>query len=813
MMRATDRANVSRSIDYEIAEGHLPAGSTLGSPKAVALVKATGALARLYSCDADADAFGAVLVRHWRRPSGVALQSRGRFVLAPERQERFAELPSGLRSRERIFVLAAPPRGPGHSTVQAPAAYYEVSLRNEGGEALELDTYAAVRLCDDYRERVEARFDDAIGAFVVRTEERPAFVRIAATTAESAGWEVTNDHGKLESPAFPGPLADAVVAHGADPIAIFHLQHALEPGAAAEFAIVLTFAPDGEAAACKNLASLPNCSDALALTQAYYRDVLERGIVMTPEPEVERGASWAKANMMRSALLTPQGWCIVNDPTETTHVVARDTAWFALGADYVLPWFSSEALRVFFDRLTETGMAVEYYDTLTGKAETYGLDINDNTPLLMWACWHHYCVTGDLEFLRSMYPNIVRAARCILSKRGAHGLVWCRAEGTGAHGIVGWRNALEGRRLAGATTELNCECFAALRAASCIATQLGDGTSAATFSNHADELKAAINHRLLDASRNLYYLALDEDGRPRTDVTADLVFPILFGVAEPEVAAAIVKTLSSPEFWSAAGLRTSPRNSIEYTPGDCSGLLGGVWAASTFWLATAAAAVDPELTARALTAAFRHYAEDPIRYNTVPGQFCEWLHGETLTNHGMLLSPWFAPKYLWATIEGAAGLEITAQPPKLHRRLPPGWSWLAARNVSVRGRDASWFTVRMERITTYLASAERRIDADRFYERDASGDVTLRGDAAVCVALRKPDGIVVFVGNAAPNSIATSVCVSALPQPPAMHRIYDSATATWSAPACVEPDRARLGWPLLVAAKGFAILEICMENR
>jgi len=32
--------------------------------------------------------------------------------------------------------------------------------------------------------------------------------------------------------------------------------------------------------------------------------------------------------------------------------------------------------------------------------------------------------------------------------------------------------------------------------------------------------------------------------------------------------------------------------------------------------------------------------------NTVPGQFSEWLHGETLVNQGMMLSPWFPPRYL-----------------------------------------------------------------------------------------------------------------------------------------------------------------------
>src|SRR5690349_10559056 len=83
------------------------------------------------------------------------------------------------------------------------------------------------------------------------------------------------------------------------------------------------------------------------------------------------------------------------------------------------------------------------------------------------------------------------------------------------------------------------------------------------------------------------------------------------------------------------------------------------WAACgsgvTFWFAFAAARFDPGFMARALATSFRHYERDPLKHNTVPGQFSEWLHGETLTNQGMMLSPWFAPRYVWAAIEGIAG--------------------------------------------------------------------------------------------------------------------------------------------------------------
>ncbi len=43
-------------------------------------------------------------------------------------------------------------------------------------------------------------------------------------------------------------------------------------------------------------------------------------------------------------------------------------------------------------------MIVEYYDIRNEKTADYGLNINDNTPLLILAWLHHYHATGDRDF-------------------------------------------------------------------------------------------------------------------------------------------------------------------------------------------------------------------------------------------------------------------------------------------------------------------------------------------------------------------------------------------------------------------------------
>ena len=65
---------------------------------------------------------------------------------------------------------------------------------------------------------------------------------------------------------------------------------------------------------------------------------------MTPDPEVNRGVLWAKANMLRVQMLSQQGWCFTHDPTRSNNSVCRDTSWYAFGSDYVQPHFSKESL-------------------------------------------------------------------------------------------------------------------------------------------------------------------------------------------------------------------------------------------------------------------------------------------------------------------------------------------------------------------------------------------------------------------------------------------------------------------------------------
>jgi hypothetical protein len=476
-----------------------------------------------------------------------------------------------------------------------------------------------------------------------------------------------------------------------------------------------------------------------------------------------------------------------------------------------------DALLAYVDLQEPSGMIVEYYDIRNNKTADYGLNINDNTPLLILALLHHYHATGDRTFLERVYPAAVRAARYILSQRDERGLVWCTSTKTSDWGIVGWRNVIQGYRLSGATTELNSECYAALSAIAKMALELGTAPDDAhEFTEHAANLRAAINEHLHNPVNGLYYLNIDVDGEPRSDITVDLVFPVMFCVADDDRAARIINRLSDEEFWTDAGIRSVPRDAPNYGATHGYGLLGGVWVGATFWFAFAAARFNADMMARSLADSFRHYSSDPRKNNTVPGQFSEWLHGETLVNQGMMLSPWFPPRYIWAAIEGVAGLDITTDPPGLDPRMAPAWSWYGMRELPYRGRKLTWFAVQAPDLRVYASAPFAHATAEtcaETYTEDISHLLRLSGASVVALALRRPGSFAVMIGNTNEHSVVASLGIADpdLEGTHAMH-VFNSLRKAWVDDE-TSADRLRSGIPLEIERKGFCLIEVTAGSR
>lgn len=811
MESATDPAHgtvTDPRFAYILDDDQMAEGSTLGAPRCTVVLKPSGAIEKVYSPDAGFDFFGSVQVAYWDCRSRIGLgRRRGEFHIHPHRQDHVYELANGVHVHEQVFAYNYD--GEDGTEIPPPAAYYRVHFVNQRDCEVRFDAYGFCELRGNTDKDVVATFDASLNGIVTYNRSAPDQTRLFALIGKLGGWETTDDRGQVVGRTWPGELTNSAAAKGADPVGTLGVTIELGPRGNywLEFLCVLASGPMD--ALREERSRCPAGDVAARRTSDYYWKYLNRSVLRTPDRDVNQGVLWAKANMLRVQTHRPSGWCFSNDPTRSNNSVGRDTAWMTMGADYLRPGFAREALKAFFRLQEPNGKIVEYYDVRNEKWEDYGLNVNDNTPLIVLALRHHFLVTGDKAFLKECYPNAVRAMDYILSQRNGDGLIWCSAVGVSDWGIVGWRNIIPNYRISGASTEVNSECYAALVALSQMCEVLGERVSAKKYRSEADALRDAINTHLVNPANGLYYLTIDVDGTARSEVTVDLVFPILFGVAPPERAAQIIGALSDASFWTAAGIRTAPRDDLAYGATEGFGLLGGVWVAATYWYAFAASKFNPAFMAKALATSFRHFASDPRRNNTVPGQFSEWLHGEILVNQGMMLSPWDAPRYLWAAIEGAGGLELYGPGVRLSPALGNEWRWFTAVNVPFRRKAIAWIAVQMPdglRVHT-TSDLECSCDTAR-YQKDITDSASVADALATLVAFEAKDRTLVFVGNSEEQSLTTAATLTSLPEEEHTVRLFSTVWNEWHDLGKLKRRAILDGIPVTIDGGGFALVEI-----
>jgi len=427
----------------------------------------------------------------------------------------------------------------------------------------------------------------------------------------------------------------------------------------------------------------------------------------TPDAFITDGAHWAKLNQLKDYQEYSGGPGFSNNPPSDVFV-GRDTFWFLVSSNYYTQAWSRGFLDFWFRVGQEpNGKFIEYMHAASMPLyrDDYGLNINDNTPLLMIAAHHYYALSGDRGFLDAHYAALLRAANYILNQRNADGLVWCRSRDAFVRGLCGWRNCTANYRLSGAVTEINSECYRALVVVAELAAVTGDKTNATRFTAAAQDLHTAINRHLQSNTTHnpFYLLQIDPDGKRADDLTGDLLFPALFGVAPRAKARALLTELFDERFWlasptGAGGMRTISSAQKGYQskadPGTY-GLQGGVWPNLALWAARAASDAGlPDLIVKALRST-RLLADRPDfdQVNVTPGEFPEYFNGDDLIQRGAPRSTFIHGSYLWAAWEGFLGLTPRASGLEVNPVLPANWEWAALSQLPFRGAPLTLLAV------------------------------------------------------------------------------------------------------------------------
>lgn len=408
---------------------------------------------------------------------------------------------------------------------------------------------------------------------------------------------------------------------------------------------------------------------------------LERTCALhTPSELVNQAFRFAKDNFARCMRYYTLGWGMSNWPANYAIVVGRDTGWMALGGDLLDPWFAPALLTAFRDRQKPNGQILEYIDMESGRVEDYGLNIADNTPFYLWAVCHHWQQYQDDAFRAAFSHSVRAAANYLLAEIGPKGLLIGVPDGVETRGITSWRNIIPGAVIAGESTEMNALSGMALRMA-------GAFLCEPQFTRAGDDIFKALNQHLWTGSA---YLLNCQDGIANPQVTGDMLFPIFTGAASREQARQILDRLEQPDFWTPRGMRTLPNSDPTYNPTIACGLLGGSWPNLTLWYAASTAQFDPNRALAALEMVARPVVEpQPPEMNMNNTEFAEWFHGDTGINGGMRLSPWVAPTFVWAVMEGLLGLTWVDGQPVFNPHWPDDWDEVRIDNLPCAGGKVS----------------------------------------------------------------------------------------------------------------------------
>ncbi len=819
----THRSRPHALPSYIVPEDGIEFGASLGNSALWVTTKGTGAIDGVFSVGSGQSLTNAISIRYagpGRRPltgavddhdpavpAYVALRSDepGTVEFHPAYQRRRFSIGGCLTIVETVFL-------PLTGADDPPVVYQTVELHNHSPFPHDLRVFGFARLRGTLTDDVAARYDATLHALVAHNKSQPQAVRVFGLTEAPSGFAASFDYGRVYTPMHIHPLDNRTDASG-DILGCLQLDAHLAPDETRRFAFVTAVSSRGEDAAMTVYRDALDYDAALDRTLAYLDEALRRAHVLTPDPLINQGALWSKVNMLRVMARYPQGPAFTNEPGVSSNVVGRDVAWFVYGNDHFRPSFSRALLDTFAAKQYESGKIPEYYSAFDGRVEDYGLTINDDTPLFILAVNHHYRATGDAEWLRAIYPAVIKAARYIMAQEDARGLVFCTAKDPRGNvwAIAGWRNVIPQYSLNGAVTEINAECAAALRATGHLAENIGrPHEEAREFFDAAQTLRDAMNTHLLNPENGLYYLNIDADGNTRTDVTADEIFPVMFRVCDEDTGFRIISRLNSPDFWTPAGLRTASRDDPLYDPFANVGLIGGVWPGLTWWYAFAAARYHPDFMVTALRSSFAHYAADPKANNTVPGQFSEWFDGESLVNRGMRLSPWEPPRFLWAAVEGVCGLTLTPTAARVNPLIPPDWKWVALRRLPYHGREITYFAARQgERFHLYANADIETTHHKEIYDEDISTRVHAFSASAEVVALRRPGEIVALVGNVGDQTSVVPVNLQEVLDADASYdlRIYNSEREEWQIGAR-ETGRTIASLAVPIESTGFRAIEL-----
>ena len=203
---------------------------------------------------------------------------------------------------------------------------------------------------------------------------------------------------------------------------------------------------------------------------------------------------------------------------------------------------------------------------------------NDATPLYLVLMSEYWRFSGDDDFVRARWPNVLAALGWIdrFGDRDGDGYVEYQTRSSQGLGNQCWKDSWDGVQFSDgqipylpiATAEIQGYVYdAKLRIAEMAERLMADQALAARLRKEADELRDRFNRDFWNEARGGYYvIGLDGDKRQIDSMTSNMGHLLWSGIVPEERAATVAGQLMSDDLFSGWGVRTISRADAGYNP-------------------------------------------------------------------------------------------------------------------------------------------------------------------------------------------------------------------------------------------------------
>jgi glycogen debranching enzyme len=198
----------------------------------------------------------------------------------------------------------------------------------------------------------------------------------------------------------------------------------------------------------------------------------------------------------------------------------------------------------------------------------------DATPLFVMLAGEYLTRSGDLDTIRSIWPNVKAALAWIDDHGDRDGDGFVEYARMTERGLAnqGWKDSFDsifhadGSAAEGpiALCEVQAYVFAAKRAAAKMAEALGEEASG--YAREAEAMRQRFEDRFWIEEMGCYALALDGRKEPCRVLSSNAGHALFAGIASPERAERLAQLLTGKRFFSGWGVRTIAAGEARYNP-------------------------------------------------------------------------------------------------------------------------------------------------------------------------------------------------------------------------------------------------------